>query len=148
MKKTLVIGGNGFIGKNIVEMFRKYNQHASIYDITEGTLGVENYQGDILNDENFDEIISKYDEIIYLITKVSPKKSMDEPESAYVNDVPLLIKTLDSCLKSGIKRVIFSSSGGTVYGDLKGSKAKETDFNEPINHYAICKLTCEKILEL
>lgn len=148
MNKVLVIGGTGFIGMNIVKVLKEHDQYVSIYDIKNTTLGNENYCGNIKDDGNFDKILSSYDVIIYLITTVSPKKSMEEPSSPYINDVPLLIKTLDSCLKNNIKRVVFASSGGTIYGDSNGLKSKETDFNEPINHYAVCKLTCEKILEL
>src|SRR5574344_1077953 len=73
---------------------------------------------------------------------------MENPTSAYTNDVPLLIKTLDSCVKSNVKRVIFSSSGGTIYGETSGQNAREDDRKFPINNYAICKLTCENILNM
>jgi UDP-glucose 4-epimerase len=148
MHKILVIGGTGFIGTNIVNFLKEKNEYVSVYDINTSTYGYENYVGNIKDDENFDMIISKYDTVIYLITSVSPKKSMENPTLSYTNDIPLLIRTLDACLKNNIKRVIFSSSGGTIYGDNNGEKSKESDFNEPINHYAICKLTCEKILEM
>jgi UDP-glucose 4-epimerase len=148
MHKILVIGGTGFIGMNIVNFLKEKSEYVSVYDLNASTYGCENYKGNITDDENFDMIISKYDTIIYLITSVSPKKSMENPTLSYTNDIPLLIRTLDACLKNNIKRVVFSSSGGTVYGDNNGEKSKESDFNEPINHYAICKLTSEKILEM
>ena len=94
------------------------------------------------------EIISEYQTIIYLVTSVSPKKSMDFPERSYVQDVPMLLRTLDCCIKGDTKRVIFASSGGTVYGEGNGKALTEDAEEKPINHYAICKLTCEKILEL
>lgn len=148
MEKVLVIGGNGFIGSNIVKYLNKCNIYSSIYDVKMSTFGKENYVGNIENDSSFEKIINKYDTIIYLITTVSPKKSMDEPESAYKDDIPLLIKTLELCRKNGIKRVIFSSSGGTIYGETNGKKAKEEDQKFPINNYAICKLACEYVLEM
>lgn len=148
MEKVLVIGGNGFIGSNIVNYLNNKNVFSATYDIKKGNTGKENYEGNIVDDISFDSIISQHDVIIYLITTVSPKKSMDDPESAYKNDVPLLIKTLESCVKSGVKRVIFSSSGGTIYGETIGHNAKEDDQKFPINNYAICKLTCEYILEM
>lgn len=148
MNKVLVIGGNGFIGMNIVKILKEKGQYVSIYDIKDSGLGYRNYCGNIKEDENFSKILNSYDVVIYLITTVLPKKSMEEPFSPFINDIPLLITTLDSCLKNNVKRVVFASSGGTIYGDSNGLKSKETDFNSPINHYAICKLACEKILEL
>lgn len=148
MDKVLIIGGAGFIGMNITQNLKEHGIEVAVYDIKESSICDKNYIGNIIDDDNFDSIISRYNKIIYLITTISPKKSMDEPMSAYIKDVPLLIKTLDSCLNNNIKRVIFSSSGGTIYGDNNGVKSKETDYNEPINHYAVCKLTCEKILDM
>lgn len=148
MQKTLVIGGTGFIGTSIVQVLKEHDQYVSVYDVNKSLNGNDNYVGNIKDDINFDNIVSQYDNVIYLITTVSPKRSMDFPNEPYTNDVPLLIKTLDACLKSGIKRIVFASSGGTIYGDSNGIKSVETDINSPINHYAVCKLTCEKILEM
>ena len=148
MKKVLVIGGTGFIGKNIIENFKKNDIYTGCYDLTNQSIGDENYIGNITYDQNLDDIVSNYDSIIYLITSVSPKRSMEYPTEPYVNDIPLLLKTLDSARSAGIKRIVFASSGGTVYGDNGHVNSKESDFNEPKNHYAICKLTSEKILEM
>lgn len=148
MKKVLVMGGNGFIGSNIVKYFLDQGVYVSTYDIKQGNYGVENYAGNVFDDKNFDDIVAQYDTIIYLITTVSPKKSMDFPDSAYKNDVPLFLKTLESCVKNGVKRVVFSSSGGTIYGENNGKNSLEDDSKEPINNYAICKLTCEHILSM
>lgn len=146
--KILVIGGNGFIGSNIVNYLKTQNLDVAVYDVYPKNLEGKQYVGDIFNDPNFDAILSQYDKIIYLITSVSPKKSMDDPNAAYITDIPLLLKTLDSCIKNNIKRIIYASSGGTVYGENGGKRSSEEDVTNPINHYAICKISCEKILQL
>lgn len=148
MKRVLIIGGSGFIGKNITEKLVSHGIFVASYDLYENLYANKNYIGNINDDKDFENIVGGYDEIIYLITTVSPKQSMENPDATYVKDIPLLLKTLDACVKNGVKRVIYSSSGGTVYGDSNGKKLKETNFNEPKNHYAVCKLTCEKILEM
>lgn len=146
--KTLIIGGNGFIGKNIAELFSKYGEEVAIYDLFPNDK-YKSYVGNILTDDNLEKIISKYQTIIYLVTSVSPKKSMDFPNESYIQDIPMFIRVLDCCRQNNIKRVIFSSSGGTVYGEGIGKILREDDIiEEPINHYAICKVACEKILQL
>ena len=144
----LLIGGNGFMGKNIVHYMQGKGLDPAIYDLYVEETNDKTYQGNILNDDNLLNIISKYDTIIYLITSVSPKKSMDDPQLAYMQDIPMLIKTLECCVKANTKRVIFASSGGTVYGESNGKPNKESTEEHPINHYAVCKLACEKILQL
>ncbi len=146
--RILIIGGNGYIGKNVVSNLLQHGYEPVIYDIVKSDLEVEQYTGDLLSDPVFEEIIKSCNKIIYLITSVSPKKSMEDPTSAYMTDIPLLIKTLDTCVKYGIKRVIYASSGGTVYGEGNGKLFREEDQTYPINHYAICKISCEKILNL
>lgn len=149
-KKILIMGGNGFIGSNIANHLYNNGYEVSIYDIAGKDNGYQNYVGNILTDDHLEEIISQYDNIIYLITSVSPKKSMDFPETSYTQDIPMLLKVLEYCRKTGEgKKVIFSSSGGTVYGEGKDKILKEDKvIEEPINHYANCKLACEKILLL
>lgn len=148
MKKVLVIGGTGFIGKNVIENLKNHGVFTGCYDLRDIGIGDANFIGNITYDEDFKKIVSNFDSIVYLITSVSPKRSMEFPTEPYVNDIPLLLKTLDAAREAGIKRVVFASSGGTVYGDNGNKKSTETDFNEPRNHYAICKLTSEKILEM
>ena len=148
MEKVLIIGGTGFIGKNIIRVLKEHNVITGCYDLVDKNYGDYNYIGNVIYDNDLDSIISEYDKIVYLITSVSPKKSMENPTESYVNDIPLLLKVLDIAKENNIKRVVFASSGGTVYGDNGNNKSKESDFNEPLNHYAICKLTSEKILEM
>ena len=148
MEKILVIGGTGFIGQNVINLLKERGYYVGNYSLHDSSISDESYSGDVYNDSRFESIVSNYDKIIYLITTVSPTRSMDKPTEPYMYDIPMLIKTLESCRLSGIKRVVFASSGGTIYGDNGYTKSKETDFNEPRNHYAICKLTSEKILEM
>lgn len=148
MKKILIIGGNGFIGRNIVDSLYNRNYEIAVYDSKMSDYkNIKGYCGDIINDSQFASIISNYQIIIYLVSAIMPKMSMDIPLSAYQTDIPLLIKTLESCTTAGIKRIIYASSGGTIYGDNNTANTEDTPLN-PINHYAICKMTCEKILLL
>lgn len=147
-KRVLVIGGNGFIGKNVMEYLREKEYCVGGYDLNmPASFQGSFYEGDIIHDDNLDKILSQYNTVIYLISAIMPKQSMEEPLSSYTTDVPLLIKTLETCKSVGIKRIIYASSGGTVYGDSETAN-NENMILEPINHYAICKVTCEKILML
>lgn len=147
-KRVLVIGGNGFIGKNVMEYLREKEYCVEGYDLNKPSDSQEVfYEGDIIHDDNLDKILSQHDIVIYLISAIMPKQSMEDPLSSYTTDVPLLIKTLETCKSVGIKRIIYASSGGTVYGDSETAN-NENMILEPINHYAICKVTCEKILML
>lgn len=149
-KKVLVMGGNGFIGRNVVNELLEKGFDVEIYDLYATNNDVVNHVGNVLTDDHLDDAISGCDAIVYLITSVSPKKSMEFPAESYTQDIPMLLKVLDTCTKHNCKRVVFASSGGTVYGDHPSHyDLKEDEISsQPINHYAICKLACEKILML
>lgn len=146
MERILVIGGNGFVGGNVVDELLEKNYEVGVYDIEEGeNPSVKYYKGNVLDDNKFEEIIKRYSTIVYLISAIMPQKAMQEPLSSYKMDIPLLIHVLEICVKNGIKRIVYSSSGGTIYGNNMEPN-KEEKLPNPINHYAICKLACERIL--
>lgn len=151
VKKILVVGGGGFLGQNIVRHFQQQQYEVGIYDVHIPdflrTKNISYYVGDVINDSNLDSIVSQYDIIAYLISAIMPGDSMKRPLSSYSTDIPLLITLLESCIRSNVKRVIYSSSGGTVYGE-NCKPNKESDLVAPKNHYAICKIACEHILQL
>lgn len=148
MKKILVVGGNGFIGNNVVKLLLEKKYDVSVYDMSMGNNSQVTYHvGNVLDDIEFEGIISKADVIVYLISAIMPQESMEQPMSSYTTDIPLLIHTLEICKKVGVKRIIYASSGGTIYGDYHCANTEE-ELPRPINHYAICKLSCERILNL
>ena len=65
--KVLITGGAGFIGQNICAMLAKENIEYDIYSNVEA--GVKNLiVGDVIHDNNFQDVVKKYDCIIYLIS--------------------------------------------------------------------------------
>lgn len=145
--KVLVMGGTGFIGKNICQLL---DENKVEYDVYSNNLNSEknHFFGNILEDKKFENIIKGYDSIVYLIASGFSQAFLSKPSETYKEEISSMIKTLDCCVKNNVKRVVFASSGGTVYGSGNGVKQKETDLPNPMNHYGICKLTNEKILLL
>ena len=63
-------------------------------------------------------------------------------------NVGMTANLLDACVRQKVKKVIFLSSGGTVYGKAESYPLKETTSTDPISSYGIQKLTIEKLLYL
>ena len=148
-KKVLVMGGNGYIGQNIVAYFEEKGEIVDIYDLfVSEDKKRKVYKGNVTDDPILKERICGYDTILYLISSVSPKKSMEEPVLVYKKDLPMLIKVLNNAKEVGCKQIVFASSGGTVYGEGEGRELREDSMCQPINHYAIGKLAAEEVLLL
>lgn len=145
--KALVLGGNGFIGRNVVDCFRRHDCTAATYDLVAPCSRVDSFCGDVSTDASLPEILGAFDTILYLLSSVTPQRSMQDPESAYVTDIPRLLKVLDACVQRGVRRVVLASSGGTVYGNSSVAN-NESQNTLPINNYGISKLACEKILQM
>ncbi|WP_040952374.1 NAD-dependent epimerase/dehydratase family protein [Gorillibacterium massiliense] len=146
----LLLGGGGFIGLNLAEQLYRDGHKITIYDRNtkekELPTKFSIIEGDFYNENNYDEIIKNHDIVIHLISSVFPSSSMDAGIEPYHQDITKMLELLDACRKAQLKRVIFLSSGGTVYGNSYERPIRETDLTDPINHYGILKLTLEKIL--
>ena len=127
--KILILGGSGFIGKNLSEKMLEKKHEIIILD----------------SDIDFD-FFKGVDIIFYLVNFTTPFLNIEEKKEAYKKDVSVCIDVLELSRKNDIKKVIFSSSGGTIYGNLDNTSDREEDVTNPINYYGISKLALEKII--
>jgi UDP-glucose 4-epimerase len=72
---------------------------------------------------------------------------MNDPLIDVETNIRGTVVLLDECVKAGVKRVVFASSGGAIYGDQKKSNFSENDLTDPISPYAISKLAIEQYLK-
>lgn len=152
MKKCLLIGGAGFIGMNLGVCLNRAGYDVTICDCVEKKYlsnrisGLKYIYLDYFTQQINDEIIEKQDIIVLLISSVGPNSSMESPQKCYGQDVTRMVELLEQMRRCHADRLVFISSGGTVYGNKDCDKLKENMETSPINHYGIMKLTQEKIL--
>lgn len=151
---VLIIGGGGFIGKHIVNALQEDHVRTVIFDINIKTdLSTENCEficGAIDNIELVENVIKKkrITHVIHLVSTTLPKSSNDNIEYDLSSNVIATIKLLDLCVKYSISKVLFMSSGGTIYGPPQSVPVIEDHATDPICSYGISKLTIEKYLRL
>jgi UDP-glucose 4-epimerase len=152
--RALVLGGNGFIGSHIVDQLLTMGADVTVYDRSRERYrsplrGVTYVRGELGNRGELENTIARgVDVVVHLISSTVPKTSNDDP----IFDVQMnLVESLalfDLCVKHQVGRVVFISSGGTVYGVPKSSPICEDHPTEPICSYGIVKLSIEKYLQL
>lgn len=155
MKKCLLLGGAGFIGKNVALKLKEQGYDLTIYDMKvvgnysdEELNGIKYYERELFKDEELEEVIKNQDVVLHFVSSVGPENSMINPERCYYNDVAKTVEILEIMRKNDVKKMIFISSGGTVYGTSDCESCKEDMMLNPKNHYGITKATIEKILHM
>jgi UDP-glucose 4-epimerase len=86
--------------------------------------------------------------VFHLIGASTPESSNKGPIADLSGGAISTLKMLDICLGSSVRRVIFASSGGTIYGVPQSVPIREDHRTEPICAYGISKLATEKYLAL
>jgi len=160
--KYLILGGTGFIGRNLIkEIADKNNQFVifsscyptSLNDEFLNRLSCENrlsYIVDNFNNPNldFEKMLSGVDIIVHLISTTTPATGNLDMVTEINDNVIPTIRLLQAAVVKNVKKIVFISSGGTVYGKGFDEPISEEDKTLPICSYGIQKLTIEKYLAL
>lgn len=151
--KILVLGGNGFIGSHLVDKLLLEGHSVRVFDKNEEhyrnrLIGVEYHVGEFGNRGVLSDALNDIEVVVHLISTTLPKTSNDDPVFDMQSNVIETLFLLEQCRTNNIKKIIFASSGGTIYGIPKSLPVQEDDSTNPICSYGICKLTIEKYLHL
>lgn len=155
-KKLLILGADGFIGSNLAKSLHKERKYKIFaFDLFKDGISRNldcfdddfiMIQGNFLNREDLKKALKGIDYVFHFISLTTPGSSMNEPLIEIDTNIKGTISLLELCVKEKIKRIIFASSGGAIYGDQNKNIYNENDNTEPISPYAISKLTIEKYL--
>ncbi len=151
--KVLVTGGAGFIGSNIVdELINGGYEVIVVDDLSSGKEDNINkeakfYKCDIQSPE-LDAIFKREqpDYVNHHAAQMDVRRSVSDPLYDAKINVLGTINVLQNCVNHKVKKVIFASSGGAIYGEQDIFPAPETHPLRPISPYGITKLTAEHYL--
>lgn len=104
-------------------------------------------KGEFNDEEVLSNSLSDIDYIFHYISTTTPATAIHNPVYDIESNVIPTIKMLQIAVKSGVKKIIFPSSGGTIYGEVKKNPINELSPLNPQNPYAISKLAIEKYLD-
>jgi len=152
--KILVTGGAGFIGSHVVDEYILLGHEVIVVDnLYSGKIEYVNkkakfYKIDI-RDKNLEEIFlkEKPECINHHAAQINLRKSVEDP--IFDADVNILgsLNLFNLALKYNVKKIIFASTGGAIYGEQEYFPADENHPIRPLSPYGIAKFTIEKYLE-
>src|ERR1700741_2607658 len=153
--KCLVLGGGGFIGSHLAEGLLHAGHGVRIFDRprVESLRLFEDARyevttGDFVNPDDLARALPGMEVVFHLISTTLPKSSNDNPLYDVGTNVVGTLRLLELCRSQRVRKVIFISSGGTVYGVPRSMPIDETHPTQPITSYGIHKLAIEKYLHL
>jgi len=152
----LVLGGAGFIGSHIADALILRNHSVRIFDLPNISTrnlrkhigAVDIMGGDFNNMNDISSALDGIDVVVHLICTTLPGPSNENPAYDVESNVIGTLNLLKEAVSKGVKKIIFASSGGTVYGIPVSLPIPETHQTNPLCSYGITKLMIEKYLAL
>jgi UDP-glucose 4-epimerase len=153
MTKSLVIGGNGFIGSHLADKLTTLGREVTVFD--RFSHGIRSYKspeirrfvGDFLNVDDLRKAVTGQDEVFHFLSVTTPATAQSDPLLDIRVNTGQSVELFDACANAGVGMLYFASTGGAIYGESSALTVGENDSASPKSPYAISKLTLEHYLE-
>ena len=150
--RVLVTGGGGFIGSHVAELLLELGHEVAVVDdLSTGKRknvpdGCALYVRDIRS--GCGEVFGEFrpEVIVHLAAQMDVRRSVREPDFDAGVNVLGTIRLLQGCVEHGVRRVIFASTGGAVYGEQEELPTPESSPQYPVSPYGVSKLAAERYL--
>lgn len=148
--RILVTGGAGFIGSHVNKLLLENGHQVTVVDnLSNGHKElidpkVNFVQADILDQTKLEQILPAHDAVIHMASLIEVGESVKKPVDFAENNIVGTVKLLEAMRKSGVKKLIFSSSA-CVYGTPQKNPITEDDpLGTQENPYGITKISMEQ----
>ncbi len=153
-KNCIIFGGGGFIGSNLAEALVSKGYNVTVFDkLYFNKFNLKNFikeiqiiEGDFFNLQDIKKSLIGQDIVIHLVSSTVPESSNLNPVYDIETNLISSVNLFNECINNNISKLIFISSGGTVYGIPKKIPIREDFYGHPLCSYGIVKKTIEDYL--
>lgn len=152
--RILVTGGAGFIGSHVVDALIDRGHRVTVLDnLSSGQEENLNrrakfIKGDITSQKKLESVFKRIqpEAIFHLAAQINVRASVDNPVIDAECNILGSLRLIDMAAKFGVKKFIFSSTGGAMFGDTANYPANEKEPTTPLSPYGLAKATVEEYL--
>jgi UDP-glucose 4-epimerase len=154
--KIAILGGGGFIGSAIADRLLRDRHAIRIFERPRvepyrrftSDEDVEWFAGDFLSAHDIEQTMDRVDVVLHLISTTLPGNSNDDMVYDVESNLVATLKLLGAMVAKRVHKIVFISSGGTVYGNPRYLPIDENHPTDPRVSYGVTKLAIEKYLLL
>ncbi len=153
-ERFIIIGGAGFIGGNLTARLVRDGKSVVVYDIRSEMPGcpggVVYVRGDLKDTDRLAHLMRQHriDTVVHLAGTILPGSPLDDFYRDVEDNLVTSAGLIDAMLREDVRRLVFLSSGGTVYGNNGKTVNREDDLTFPINLYGWMKLAIENYIRM
>lgn len=148
--KILVLGGHGFIGAHIVEELISAGHEVAVYSRSGPAFpcSARWIKGGFLDEARLKTALSGMDAVVHSITTTKPATSANDPVFDVKTNLVGTLSLIKLMEENNVKRLVYLSSGGTVYGNQANSPISEDTALMPVSNYGATKASVEHFINV
>lgn len=151
--KILIFGGSGFIGSHVLDVAVAHGFQVRVFDRGRETYrpspaGIEFVRGDFGDTTAMAEALTGVDFVFHFVSTTVPTTANLDPVADIEGNLVNTVKLLELMRSKGVRRLLYLSSGGTVYGVPTQDLVTEDHPLRPISSYGIVKVAIENYIRL
>ncbi|MBX3099098.1 MAG: NAD-dependent epimerase/dehydratase family protein [Salinibacterium sp.] len=151
MADCIVIGANGFLGSSLTDALVERGHAVTAFDRFSGperrfTSKPAIIEGDFLDRDAVSAAVAGQGVVFHFLSTTTPATADNDPARDVLDNLAPSIDLFSACVAGGVRRVVFASTGGAIYGEKSVDSVTEDLTPEPISPYAIGKLAIEGYL--
>lgn len=152
--RILVTGGAGFIGSNVADRFVELGHEVAVFDdLSTGFREflppkAKFYEGDLRSADDVERAIADFrpEVVDHHAAQIDVRRSVSDPVFDAATNILGGLRVLESCTRHGVKKVVYASTGGALYGEGRQLPATEDHPVNPEAPYGASKHTLEHYL--